>query len=98
MVGKSAVFESATELLESFLQQIETSNPIEARCSRYAQYRGMEVTLTFGHETVPGCLRAGGCSQHSNALARHRRLQARLASPLRARACQSDSLVHHGRS
>ena len=30
------------------MQQIETNDPIEARRSRYAQYRGLVATLTFG--------------------------------------------------
>jgi hypothetical protein len=36
------------------VQQIQTSDPIEARRSRYAQYRGQIATLTFGLATVRG--------------------------------------------
>ena len=36
------------------MQQIQTSDPVEARRSRYAQYRGQIATLTFGIETVRG--------------------------------------------
>lgn len=40
------------------VQQIETNDPIEARRSRYAQYRGQIATLTFGPETVKGLVRS----------------------------------------
>jgi hypothetical protein len=40
------------------VQQIETSDPIEARRSRYAQYRGQVATLTFGLATVRGTVRS----------------------------------------
>jgi hypothetical protein len=36
------------------VQQIQTSDPVEARRSRYAQYRGQIATLTFGLATVRG--------------------------------------------
>jgi hypothetical protein len=45
------------ELAEQ-VQQIETNDPIEARRSRYAQYRGLVATLTFGGSTVKGIVRA----------------------------------------
>ena len=40
------------------MQQIETNDPIEARRSRYAQYRGLVATLTFGSATVRGMVRS----------------------------------------
>ncbi|MDI1266920.1 MAG: hypothetical protein PS018_27015 [bacterium] len=40
------------------VQQIETNDPIEARRSRYAQYRGQVATLTFGPATVKGMVRS----------------------------------------
>ena len=46
--------------LAEHVQQIETksTNPIEARRSRYAQYRGQVATLTFGPATVKGVVRS----------------------------------------
>jgi hypothetical protein len=41
-----------------YMQQIETNDPIEARRSRYAQYRGEVATLTFGPATVRGMVRS----------------------------------------
>jgi hypothetical protein len=40
--------------LAGYVQQIQTCDTIEARRSRYAQYRGQIATLTFGIETVRG--------------------------------------------
>ena len=40
------------------VHQIETNDPIEARRSRYAQYRGLVATLTFGRATVRGMVRS----------------------------------------
>ncbi len=40
------------------VQQIQTSDPTEARRSRYAQYRGQVATLTFGPATVRGTVRS----------------------------------------
>jgi hypothetical protein len=37
--------------LAGYVQQIETNDPIEAQRSRYAQYRGLVATLTFGCST-----------------------------------------------
>jgi hypothetical protein len=34
------------------MQTIETTNPIEARRARYAQYRGQKATLTHTGSTV----------------------------------------------
>jgi hypothetical protein len=36
------------------VQTIETTNPIEARRARYAQYSGREATLTLMGSTVTG--------------------------------------------
>jgi hypothetical protein len=36
------------------MQTIETTNPIEARRARYAQYRGQKTTLTLMGSTVTG--------------------------------------------
>ena len=44
--------------LAGYVQQIETNDPTEARRSRYAQYRGQVVTLTFGSATVRGMVRS----------------------------------------
>ena len=44
--------------LAGYVQQIETNDPIEARRSRYAQYRGQVATLTFGSATVRGMVRS----------------------------------------
>ena len=40
------------------MHHIETKDPIEARRSRYAQYRGLAATLTFGCATVRGMVRS----------------------------------------
>jgi hypothetical protein len=40
------------------MQTIETTNPIEARRARYAQYRGQKVTLTLMGSTVTGMVRS----------------------------------------
>lgn len=40
------------------MQQIETYDPVEARRSRYAQYRGQVAKLTFGQSTVKGVVRS----------------------------------------
>ncbi|QDW41399.1 hypothetical protein FFI89_032340 [Bradyrhizobium sp. KBS0727] len=40
------------------MQQIETYDPVEARRSRYAQYRGQVAKLTFGLSTVKGVVRS----------------------------------------
>ncbi len=44
--------------LAGYVQQIETKDPIEARRSRYAQYRGLVATLTFGSATVRGMVQS----------------------------------------
>jgi|1186.fasta_scaffold119287_2 hypothetical protein len=44
--------------LAEHVQHIETNDPIEARRSRYAQYRGLVATLTFGRATVRGMVRS----------------------------------------
>jgi hypothetical protein len=36
------------------MQTIETTNPIEARRARYAQYRGQKATLALMGSTVTG--------------------------------------------
>ena len=40
------------------MQQIETFDPVEARRSRYAQYRGQVAKLTFGQDPVKGVVRS----------------------------------------
>jgi hypothetical protein len=44
--------------LAKALQSIETSNPIEARRARYAQFRGQKATLTLMGATVTGLVRS----------------------------------------
>jgi hypothetical protein len=40
------------------MQTIETTNPIEARRARYAQYSGQKATLTLMGSTVTGLVRS----------------------------------------
>ena len=40
------------------MQTIETTNPIEARRARYAQYRGQKATLTLMGAAVTGFVRS----------------------------------------
>ena len=40
------------------MQTIETTDPIEARRARYAQYRGQTATLTLMGSTVTGMVRS----------------------------------------
>jgi hypothetical protein len=40
------------------MQTIKTTNPIEARRARYAQYRGQKATLTLMGTTVTGMVRS----------------------------------------
>jgi hypothetical protein len=40
------------------MHTIETTDPIEARRARYAQYRGREATLTLMGATVTGMVRS----------------------------------------
>jgi hypothetical protein len=40
------------------MQTIETTDPIEARRARYAQYRGEKATLTFMGSTVTRIVRS----------------------------------------
>jgi hypothetical protein len=40
------------------MRTIETTNPIEARRARYAQYRGQKVKLTLTGLTVTGLVRS----------------------------------------
>jgi hypothetical protein len=40
------------------MQTIETTNPIEARRARYAQYRGQKATLILMGSTVTGLVRS----------------------------------------
>jgi hypothetical protein len=40
------------------MQTIETTNPIEARRARYAQYRGQKATLKLMGSTVTGVVRS----------------------------------------
>jgi hypothetical protein len=40
------------------MQTIETTNPIEARRARYAQYRGQKATLKLMGSTVTGLVRS----------------------------------------
>jgi hypothetical protein len=40
------------------MQTIETTNPIEARRARYAQYRGQKAKLTLMGSTVTGLVRS----------------------------------------
>ncbi|HEY0912804.1 MAG TPA: hypothetical protein VGD75_21490 [Bradyrhizobium sp.] len=40
------------------MQTIETSEPIEARRCRYAQFRGIPATLQLGGITVRGLVRS----------------------------------------
>jgi hypothetical protein len=40
------------------MHTIETTDPIEARRARYAQYRGREATLTLMGSTVTGMVRS----------------------------------------
>jgi hypothetical protein len=44
--------------LANMMQQIETFDPVEARRSRYAQYRGQVAKLTFGQSIVKGVVRS----------------------------------------
>lgn len=44
--------------LAGYVQQIETNDPIKARGSRYALYRGLVATLTFGCSTVRNMVRS----------------------------------------
>jgi len=59
-------FDSSFNRLAGYVQQIQTSDPTEARRSRYAQYRGQVATLTFGVATVRGVVRSvkedGSCT------------------------------------
>jgi hypothetical protein len=40
------------------MQTIETTDPIEARRARFAQYRGQKTTLTLMGSTVTGLVRS----------------------------------------
>jgi hypothetical protein len=40
------------------MQTIETTDPIEARRARYAQYRGQKATLMLMGSTVTGVVRS----------------------------------------
>jgi hypothetical protein len=40
------------------MQKIETTDPIEARRARYAQYRGQKATLMLMGSTVTGLVRS----------------------------------------
>jgi hypothetical protein len=40
------------------MQTIETTDPIEARRARYAQYRGQKATLTLMGSTITGVVRS----------------------------------------
>jgi hypothetical protein len=40
------------------MQTIETTDPIEARRARFAQYRGQKATLTLMGATVTGLVRS----------------------------------------
>jgi hypothetical protein len=40
------------------MQTIETTDPIEARRARYAQYRGQKATLMLMGSTVTGLVRS----------------------------------------
>jgi hypothetical protein len=44
--------------LADTMQQIETFDPVEARRSRYAQYRGQVAQLKFGQSTVKGVVQS----------------------------------------
>jgi hypothetical protein len=44
--------------MQNSLQTIETTNAIEARRARYAQYTGREATLTLMGSTVTGMVRS----------------------------------------
>ena len=49
---------SRTATLVNCMQTIETTNPIEARRARYAQYRGQKATLTLMGSIVTGMVRS----------------------------------------
>src|SRR4029079_3328524 len=51
-------FDSRLNRLAVYVQQIQPSDPTEARRSRYAQYRGQVATLTFGLATVRGTVQS----------------------------------------
>ena len=57
VIGAVASCGSRTRLADT-MQQIETFDPVEARRSRYAQYRGQVTKLTFGLSTVKGMVRS----------------------------------------
>jgi hypothetical protein len=44
--------------LVKIMQTIETTDPVEARRARYAQYRGQKATLTFMGSAVTGMVRS----------------------------------------
>jgi hypothetical protein len=46
------------------MQTIETTNPIEARRARYAQYKGQKATLTLMGSIVTGMVRS--VSEHGS--------------------------------
>ena len=56
IIGAVANCGSRTRLADT-MQQIETFDPVEARRSRNAQYRGQVTKLTFGLSTVKGMVR-----------------------------------------
>jgi hypothetical protein len=56
MSGRGTV--SRTPTFGKTMQTIETTNPIEARRARYAQYRGQKATLTLMGLTVTGVVRS----------------------------------------
>jgi hypothetical protein len=49
---------SRTATTGTIMQTIETTDPIEARRARYAQYRGQTATLTLMGSTVTGMVRS----------------------------------------
>ena len=57
VIGAVASCGSRTRLADT-MQQSETFDPVEARRSRYAQYRGQVTKLTFGLSTVKGMVRS----------------------------------------
>jgi hypothetical protein len=52
------------------MQTIETTNPIEARRARYAQYRGQKATLAIMGSTITGLVCAVKEDRSSSTLKR----------------------------
>jgi hypothetical protein len=55
-MGRGIVSRTATT--GTIMHTIETTDPIEARRARYAQYRGQKATLTLMGLTVTGMVRS----------------------------------------